>query len=336
MNYKSVLPKSGDRFLWVRFYALGDALQGVAEAFLIKRRFPEIEMSFLTRPLYKDIIASQPYLDKVICGEKKPLSVLMNTASAVKSAGTDWICSTYQGAHMPLLAKMAGVRNRLGNSRYFGFMETHNIYSWCDSLGIDLFDRNEPCLFASESALACAERLLANLPEKKIFVAIGASFPDKRWPVDNWIDFLSPLAADGWGIVLVGHGAEEESIASQIKNKIQSDYILDLTSKLNFVNMSGVANLCTVAVGNDTGPMHITALSGVPSMVISDYVLPPEIGYLMPWLLPVTVFGQHDGKTLYKSQRSAETLRKITGARALDEFVKLLAIDAPIRPSFVK
>ena len=332
MNKKIVQPKSGDRFLWVRFYALGDALQGMAEAFLIKRRFPEVKMSFLTRPLYKEIIGEQPYIDSVICGEKKPLSVLMKTAAAIKSSGTDWICSTYQGAHMPLLAKMAGVRNRLGNSRHFSFLETHNVYSWCDSVGIDLFDRSTPSLFAPSNALACAKRLLASLPEKRIFTTIGASFPGKRWPVENWIDFLSPLAAEGWGIVLVGHGKEEEFIASQIKGKIQSDLVLDLVSKLNFVNMLGVANLCTAAVGNDTGPMHIAAMSGVPSIVISDYLQAPEVGYTMPWLISVTMFGLPEGKTLYTRQRSAETLRKISGERVLCEFERLLTLDAPVRP----
>ena len=328
-------PKDGDRFLWVRFGALGDALQDLANAFLVKRRFPHIKMSFMTTSQYVDIIQSQPFIENVICGQKRPHSLFWQTVSNIKNAEIDWICSTYQGGHMPLLAAASMVKNRLGNSRYFSFLDTGNVYSWCNAFGIDLYDRSEPFLMATGESLCFAKELLVSLPEKKIFTVIGASSVSKRWPMENWIEFITPLIEEGWGIVINGHGPQEEKIADAVEKSINSNNILNLVGKLNFTQMAAVAHLCTAAVGNDSGPMHIATLGGVPAVIISDYILPAEIGYLMPWVIPVTAFGLPRGKTLYTRQRSAATLRGITADKVLDGFEKLLSIKVPDRPSLL-
>ena len=320
-------PQSGERFLWVRFGALGDALQAAADAFLVKKRFPGVSMSFLTTPAYRDIIAVQPYIDEVICGNKKPFSEFYRTVKLLKEKKYDWIGSTYRGGRMPLLSLLGGVKKRLGVSRYFQFTNHCNVYDWGKKHGISFFDRSEPSVFATSDSMEYASNILCMLPGKKIFAVIGASLAAKILPAESWIKILPPLIDDGHSIILNGHGEKENDLAMRIIDGIgakNAERVLNLVGKLNFVQMSGVALSCDIAVGNDSGPLHIAALGGIRTIGISDYILRKEIGYSMPWFHPITAFDANLGN-LKNRHRSQSALVKIPTETIVNKIRELLS-----------
>jgi len=303
----TLTPQKGERFLWVRFWALGDVLQGAADAFLVKKKFPDISVSFLTMPIYREIIASQPYIDEVICGNKRPLTEFFRTAYLMRKKKYDWIGSTYRGGRIPLLSLLGGVKNRIGDSRYFQFINDCNVYDWGKEHGFSIFERDEPCIFAAPDSMENASKILHDLRGKKIFAVIGASFEAKMLPAENWVKILLPLVNDGCSVVLNGYGEKEDKIAACIIDGIgikNEERVLNLVGKLNFAQMLGVALSCDIAVGNDSGPLHIPALGGIPTVGISDYILPKEIGYLMPWFTPITAYNKPLGnlKNRHRSQ----------------------------------
>jgi ADP-heptose:LPS heptosyltransferase len=306
-------PQEGERFLWVRFGALGDALQAAADAFLVKKRFPGVSMSFLTTPIYRDIIAVQPYIDEVICGNKKPFSEFFKTAELIKKKKFDWIGSTYRGGRMPLLSLLGGVKKRIGVSRYFQFINHCNVYEWGKKHGFSFFDRSEPSVFATTDSMEYARSILCMLPGKRIFAVIGASLDAKILPAESWIKILLPLIDDGFSVILNGHGDKENSLAKRIIDGIgvkNAERVLNLVGKLNFVQMSGVALSCDIAVGNDSGPLHIASLGGIPTIGISDFILRKEIGYSMPWFHLITAYDINLGN-MKNRHRSQSALVKI-------------------------
>ena len=306
-------PQKGERFLWVRFGALGDALQSAADAFLVKKHFPGVSVSFLTAPMYRDIIAAQPYIDEVICGNKKTFSEFFETARLIKEKKFDWIGSTYQGGRMPLLSLLGGVKKRIGDSMYLQFLNSCNVYDWGKEHGFNFFDRSEPCIFAPSDSMEYAKGILYNLPGKKIFSVIGASLEAKILPAESWVKIILPLVDDGWSIVLNGHGEKEDNLAKQIIDGIGvkgANRVLNLVGKLNFTQMLGVALSCNIAVGNDSGPLHMAALGGIPAIGIFDYILTKEIGYSMPWFHSITAYNKPLGN-LKNRHRSQLALAKI-------------------------
>jgi len=78
------VPQPGDKFLWVRFYLLGDVLQGLADTYLLKKKFPQISISFMTREDYVDVVKTQPYIDEVIAGAKSPLSAMNKSIALLR------------------------------------------------------------------------------------------------------------------------------------------------------------------------------------------------------------------------------------------------------------
>ncbi|MDO5562784.1 MAG: glycosyltransferase family 9 protein [Synergistaceae bacterium] len=312
MSFQNFLsPNPNDKFLWVRFGALGDVLEALTCAFLVKQKFPDVRMSFLTTPPYVGIVKSQPYIDDVICGEKSPVAEMMKTAALLREKKYDWIGSTFKGSHMPFLSFFGGVKNRLGSSKYFPFIDTCNVYKWANANGIDLNDRLQPSIFPTDENVSFAEDLFLTFKDrKKIFVVSGASTEQKMWPVDNWIDFLRPLVSDGWLPIMNGYGQREERIVNQILDGIGVNNGLNLVGKLDYLKMAAVVRECDAAIGNDTGPLHMAALSGVPTVGIFDYVQPIEVGYNMPWLV-CAVGREKPLQTFYAKRRSQSILTEI-------------------------
>lgn len=313
-------PGDKDKFLWVRFGALGDVLQALTCVSLVKEKFPEVKMSFLTTPPYVEIVKSQPYIDEVLCGEKRPLGIMFETIKALRKNRYDWVGSTFKGSHIVFLNLLSGIKNRLGDSSYFPFLQTGNIYEWANSNNINLHDRSYPSICATEENMIFSKKLFSPyVGKKKLFAVIGASKESKKWPLNNWIEFLRPLIADDWTIVLNGHGHKECLFAESIIKEVGRDSILNLVNKLDYMQMAAVVRECDVAVGNDSGPLHMAALSGVPTIGIYDYIQPLEVGYSMPWFSSV-ISREESLQTFYTKRRSQSLLAEISAKDVLQKF----------------
>ena len=313
-------PHNGDKILWCRFEAYGDVLQALAEAYVVKTKFPNVKIGFLTREKYADIAKAQPYIDEVICGEKHPFSVLLKTASLIRRKKYDWICSTMQGGHFSVLALLAGAKYRLSDTRYLSLIDTYNAHEWASAHDIDLYARTERTLFPASTDEVFAKDLLSPLEgKKKIFCIVGASKVFKIWPAEHWIDLLKPLTETGWCAVLNAFGTVEKQYADKIAAALPAGCVLNLTNKLTFSTVTAVADQCNVVVGSDTGPMHTALLCGLPGICICEHHISKDVGYNMPWL---TLISSDIKKTTENKDMPISTISPKIVREKFDELVE--------------
>lgn len=93
----------------------------------------------------------------------------------------------------------------------------------------------------------------------------SAHRPEKRWPADYYMEMADWLVEQGVQPVLIGAAAEEE-LLQLIEDEVP--FALNLCGKTGFGQLAVLARGASVAVGNDTGPMHIIAVAGCPSLVL--------------------------------------------------------------------
>lgn len=267
------LPNPGDRILWIRFKGFGDVLEAAADAYNFKRRFPEVHLAFLSHPQYVEFLRALPYIDDVFAGYKKPLARCLKTALEIRNRHYKWLVNTHKGGRASMLSLFSRVERRIGASSWSLFKHTYhmNLEHWGQVCSVDVHDRSYPSIFAPAEDKESALALLARLPERRLFAAIGAGNANKMWPAERWSEFLCLLVKKGWGIILNGHGLAEEAIGQQIESSLASENVLNLVGALSFTKMSGVVHHCTMALGNDTGPLHLAALSGIPTIGLFNY-----------------------------------------------------------------
>ena len=93
----------------------------------------------------------------------------------------------------------------------------------------------------------------------------AAHRPEKRWPARAFAEIASRMEAAGFTPVIVG-GQPEASEAALIEGACSA--AVSLIGKTSLLDLAPIMRGASLVVGNDTGPMHVAALVGTPTVVM--------------------------------------------------------------------
>jgi ADP-heptose:LPS heptosyltransferase len=102
----------------------------------------------------------------------------------------------------------------------------------------------------------------------------AAHRPGKRWPVERFAALASALTSRGFTPVVVGSDSESP-LADAIKKEAADTQ--SLTGKTTFADLAVLGRDGALAVGNDTGPMHLFAATSCPVLVLFGADSSPEM-----------------------------------------------------------
>ncbi|HTH17907.1 MAG TPA: glycosyltransferase family 9 protein, partial [Magnetospirillum sp.] len=98
--------------------------------------------------------------------------------------------------------------------------------------------------------------------------------PAKRWAAENFGEIAAWLAARGITPVLLGTEAERPEIETV---RTICGASVSLLGKTQFIDVLGLGRQALAAIGNDTGPMHLIATAGCPSVVLFSHESDPNL-----------------------------------------------------------
>ncbi len=93
----------------------------------------------------------------------------------------------------------------------------------------------------------------------------SAHRPEKRWPLKRFAHLAQLLSARGTSPVLIG-AAAEASVLDEISWLAPG--AISLGSRTSLGQIAALARRAACAVGNDTGPIHIAAAVGCPTVAL--------------------------------------------------------------------
>ncbi len=93
----------------------------------------------------------------------------------------------------------------------------------------------------------------------------SAHRPEKRWPAERYGALARRIADRGVTPVVIGAKDETEAAAAIAKVEPR---VRNIVSRTDFFQLAALAERAAFAVGNDTGPMHIAAAAGAPCVVL--------------------------------------------------------------------
>jgi lipopolysaccharide heptosyltransferase II len=107
-----------------------------------------------------------------------------------------------------------------------------------------------------------------------IAVHPGAGNVTKQWPTEHFVSVIDLLTErDGVNIVLVG-GPDEVELADAVLISVQHpERVLSVAGKTTLIELTELLTACTLYIGNDSGPKHIAAAIGVPTIGIHSGVV---------------------------------------------------------------
>jgi ADP-heptose:LPS heptosyltransferase len=103
-------------------------------------------------------------------------------------------------------------------------------------------------------------------PRPFVILHPGAGDPRKRWPLEKFAAVGNAIAWSGAGMVIIGTPAEKE-IADRLV-RLMSAEVINLCGQTSINGLTGLLYRASVVVSNDSGPLHLAAAVGTPTVGI--------------------------------------------------------------------
>ena len=124
-------------------------------------------------------------------------------------------------------------------------------------------------------ALTASERADANLLLEKVGIAspfivasVGTKSPLKDWGVENWRALLAELGRDFSDHALVLLGSPDEAARSDDLAQAWPGHRANLCGQTSARLSAALLEQARLFIGHDSGPAHLAAAAGAPSVVI--------------------------------------------------------------------
>lgn len=127
---------------------------------------------------------------------------------------------------------------------------------------------------APDLAFLAPERPPAQAPYVILIPGGSAHRLDKRWPAGRFAQFARELRGRGLDVCVIG-GPQEAAVAEEIARVAGG--IRDLTGKTSFADIAALAAGAQLVVGNDTGPLHLAAATGAPTIALFSDASDPAL-----------------------------------------------------------
>jgi ADP-heptose:LPS heptosyltransferase/GT2 family glycosyltransferase len=110
----------------------------------------------------------------------------------------------------------------------------------------------------------------------RLVVAVhpGAGNITKQWPAEHFsavIDLL--IEREDVNVVLVGGPDEAEYTENLLATVLRRDRVVSMAGKTSLIELSRLLSACALYIGNDSGPKHIAAALGVPTLGVHSGVV---------------------------------------------------------------
>lgn len=269
------------KILVIKLRAIGDVLLSTPVLKNLRHNFKDAEIDFLTEPPSREIIEGNPFVDDLIIFDRrdKSLSSFLN----LRRKKYDLVIDLFCNPRSALMTFTSGARYRVGyafKGRSYAYNIKlkprkevhHNVEFNLDalrSLGLEIVDKN-PYLPIDESAEKFAEKFFdENDLDNKLTVALipVGTWETKRWELKKFAELGDIIAKNFNAEILIIWGNEKEfEEAITISSLINAKPIIPPRTSLK--QLSAILKRCSFAIANDSGPMHISAVVGTPTLGI--------------------------------------------------------------------
>lgn len=278
---ESAIPQN---ILVIKLGALGDVVQAMGPMAAIRRHHAGARIVLLTSAPFAEFLRASPYADEVWV-DTRPHKLNLPGLFALRRR--------LRGGNF---ARVYDLQTSDRSSLYFRLMgpgrpEWSGIAPGCshphanparDSMHTVDRQREQLAMAGISDVPAAdldwvkADLKRFKLPDPYVLLVPGGSAgrPAKRWPVAKYAALATELLAHGATPVLVG-GPDEKGLGETVR--AVAPRARDLIGQTSFADIAAMASGAGAAIGNDTGPMHLIAAAGCPSVVLFSSESDPKL-----------------------------------------------------------
>ncbi|MFI6173955.1 glycosyltransferase family 9 protein [Nonomuraea sp. NPDC051191] len=271
----------------LRANAIGDYLVALPAIDAIKRAYPEARLTLLGTPWHAEFLSGRPGpVDDVVAlppisGVSTPehgYPVPDETRAELRERSFDLAVQIHGGGRFtnPFLRSLgarvtAGLRSpdaeeldRWVPYTYFQH-ETLRFLQVAELVG-GLAERLEAQVPVTGRDRAELAESFGEPPSRLIALHPGATDPRRRWPAERFAEVADRL---GRPVAVTGNSAEKDLVEATIAAMRGRGYpVIPVVGTLTLGGLAALYERCDLVISNDTGPRHLAAAVGTPTVAV--------------------------------------------------------------------
>lgn len=279
------------RILVIKLSALGDFVLALAAMKKIRQAHPKAHITLLTTPPFEALARMSPYVNDVDTdGRPEGFGEWMALIGRLRRGRYDRVYDLQTSSRSsamflgfwPFPPQWSGIA--LGCSHPHrnprrDFM--HTLERQADQLkaaGVWPDAPTEPGGAPAPDMSWILQKTRPQPPGARPYVMLipggSAHRPEKRWPAEAYAELAQALLDQGFDVLVIG-GPQETPLARAIQRR--APQARDLTGQTDFPRIAALGAQAALAVGNDTGPLHLAAAAGAPTIVLFSAASDPDL-----------------------------------------------------------
>ena len=284
------------RILVIKLAALGDVVLAFAAMRRIREAHPEAQITLLTTPPFEGLARASGLFDAVETdGRPRRLGALLAMLRRLRRARYDLVydlqtssrSSGYFYALWPRPPRWSGIaagcalphanpdRDRMHTlERQADQLKAAGIWPDAPTAPGTAPPPDLGFMLKTDDPQRSPGRFGLTSPYALLIPGASPHRPDKRWPVTHYAELAAALAREGLAVAMIG-GHAEAGLAEEMAG--QAPDLVNLTGQTDFAQVASLAAHADLVVGNDTGPTHLAAAAGAPTLVLFSQASDPAL-----------------------------------------------------------
>jgi ADP-heptose:LPS heptosyltransferase len=281
------------RVLIVRTDRLGETLLTLPAIHALRQALPEAAIAACVQPALRELVARSSDLTEVLAAPV-PTGRWWRDALALAGRWRAWrpdavvVANPTKASHVA--ARLCGATQRIGyDHKWSGLLtrrvadrkalgEVHEVAynrGLLSALGVPLPPADTVRLAVGPADEAVLVERLTGRASPPTHGAIAVhpwtSHPKKQWPMPRFRELIQRLRGRR-PIVIVG-GPDEQTRAAEAwpatdPAVTSAPDVTNLTGLLSLVDLAALLQRCALLISNDSGPVHVAAAVGTPTVVL--------------------------------------------------------------------
>lgn len=286
MTYKNILI--------IRLSAIGDVLHCTPLARALRREYPEAKLSWIVSAKSQDILLGNPFLDEIIVWDKDEWKSLAKSSlpaayrslralQAILQAEKYDLAVDVHSRFIPgLITWKSGAAVRAGFSTAKELASLFYNRTTPQIKGLPIPQQYLGVLRALEISGENSDMIMPVAPENcqkadhiwetyqirpadtVIVLNPATTWQTKCWPPEHFARLGNLLQQQGAKILLTG-AKSDIPLINEIREAVKGETI-SLAGGTSLKDLAAVAQKCDLFVSGDTGPLHIAAAVGAPTL----------------------------------------------------------------------
>lgn len=285
---------------------IGDAVMTLPALDALKSLYPSSEITILAKPRVTAVFTGNPAVSGTVeydsSGRHKGFKGRLRLAGELKTMGFSLAVLFQNAFEAALISFLARVPERVGYARDLRspfltkaipcspqILEVHQTLYYLNiikELGGETTANPLPKIFISTEEQAKAREYLNGLGigegTKLIGASPGASYgPAKMWPADKFAAVLDGYSLETGAVPLLFGGPDDAEASAAVSDELSVKHF-NLTGKIGLREFMAIVFGLNAFITNDSGPMHIGAALGVPTVAVFGSTSPELTGPIGP------------------------------------------------------